>query len=323
MSITQLRSFVEVYRQRSVSRAANALGLTQPAVSGRIASLETQIERELFTRHPRGMEPTGIADELAARVSEAMDCAEKAPADVKVRSLTLSGTIHIRGPSDILFDRIVERSRAVVAGGLAIQPHPVDQKKLRTMLLEGRADFAFAAPPPDDPRIETSLFGEEELLLIRAPEVKAKIAVFNQLPEAMQSVPFVAYDRLQALIDMWTEANSLSLDRAIESLTAPDLRGLRNFVVKGFGWSAPPRDLVAAELLSGALEAMSPPHRNPVIAYHMLRLKSSMRTPEQRGRCCRVSRISGHRRRCSRRRLAASPAARRNGLRAEGRRRKS
>ena len=81
MSITQLRSFVEVYRQHPVSKAARALGLTQPAVSGHIASLETQIERKLFIRHARGVKPTLIADELAARATEALDKAESALAE--------------------------------------------------------------------------------------------------------------------------------------------------------------------------------------------------------------------------------------------------
>lgn len=94
MSIIQLRSFVEVYRQGSISRAARSLGLTQPAVSGHISSLEAQIARKLFTRHARGVKPTLIADELAARVSEALDKAENALAEVRARSEVVTGTIH-------------------------------------------------------------------------------------------------------------------------------------------------------------------------------------------------------------------------------------
>ncbi|MFM7376537.1 MAG: LysR family transcriptional regulator, partial [Erythrobacter sp.] len=43
MSLQQLRTFVEVYRRRSLSDAARALGITQPAASQHIASLETQL----------------------------------------------------------------------------------------------------------------------------------------------------------------------------------------------------------------------------------------------------------------------------------------
>lgn len=279
MSIIQLRSFVEVYRQRSVSRAAKALGLTQPAVSGHIASLEAQTERKLFTRNARGMEPTVIADELAARVSDALDNAEQALADLKARSLTLSGTIHICGPSDILFDLIVERSRTLVASGLAIQLHPGGPEESLAKLLEGRADFAFAVAPPDDLRIEATVFGEEELLLVCAPAIKAQIESFDRLEDALQAVPFAAYDRMHTLIARWTVPNGISLGQVTECVTAPDLRGLRNFVVNRFGWSVLPRYLVTAELLSGALEVVAPPYGNPVTAYHLSWLKSAMRTP--------------------------------------------
>ncbi|MFM9625973.1 LysR family transcriptional regulator [Streptomyces turgidiscabies] len=40
MSLSRLRTFVEVYRQRSISGAARALNLTQPAVSQHIAVLK-------------------------------------------------------------------------------------------------------------------------------------------------------------------------------------------------------------------------------------------------------------------------------------------
>jgi DNA-binding transcriptional LysR family regulator len=45
MSLNRLRAFVEVYRQRSFTTAARNLGLTQPAISQQIASLEETIGR--------------------------------------------------------------------------------------------------------------------------------------------------------------------------------------------------------------------------------------------------------------------------------------
>ncbi len=43
MSLARLRTFIEVYRQRSISGAARTLNLTQPAVSQHIAGLEMSI----------------------------------------------------------------------------------------------------------------------------------------------------------------------------------------------------------------------------------------------------------------------------------------
>lgn len=279
MSITHLRSFVEVYRQGSVSRAAHELGLTQPAVTGHIASLEAQLERKLFTRHARGVTPTVIADELASRVTGAIDVAENVLAEVRARSMRVSGTIHLCGPSDILSDLITERIKTLMLSNLAVQLHPAVDDEPPRMLVEGRSDFAFTVKVPDDPRIEAALYGREELLLVAAPEVVGRIGREKALPDALREVPFLSYDLQRYLIRMWIEHNQMSIGNAEEAVTTPDLRALRNFVVEGFGWSVLPRYLVAAHLRSGALDVIEGPRGNPEIAYHLLWLKSAMRNP--------------------------------------------
>lgn len=55
MLFAHLESFLEVARRGNVSRAAEALYLTQPAVTARLKSLESDLGIELFVRGPRGM----------------------------------------------------------------------------------------------------------------------------------------------------------------------------------------------------------------------------------------------------------------------------
>ena len=52
------RVFHQLVRDRQVSRAAAALGVTQPAVSNALARLRRALGDELFTRTPQGMLPT-------------------------------------------------------------------------------------------------------------------------------------------------------------------------------------------------------------------------------------------------------------------------
>lgn len=280
MTITQLRSFVEVYRQQSVSKAARELGLTQPAVSGHIASLEAQIERKLFTRHPRGVRPTVIADELASRVSEALDLAENALAEAKARSGTLSGSIHFCGPSDILSDLIARHVQRLTEENLSVHLHPVSTvNEAKAMLIEGRSDFAFALPEPDDDRIDSAVFGREKLMLVASPAVAAAMRKTSDLAEALRTTPFVAYDLQRGLIREWVQHNNIPIEQAHEIITAPDLRGLRNFVLNGAGWGVLPGYLVAEEIKDGRLKAIKGPKGDPVSEYRMLWLKSAMRSP--------------------------------------------
>ena len=73
----ELRTFVEVTRDGSLSGAARRLGLTQPTVGRHIDALEATLGLTLFTRSPRGLTPTPAALALGPHV-EAMAAAAAA-----------------------------------------------------------------------------------------------------------------------------------------------------------------------------------------------------------------------------------------------------
>lgn len=58
MDITQLRAFVAVAHEGNLTRAADKLHVTQPAVSLQIKSLQTTLELQLFNRNSSGMNLT-------------------------------------------------------------------------------------------------------------------------------------------------------------------------------------------------------------------------------------------------------------------------
>ncbi|SMF33127.1 LysR family transcriptional regulator [Pseudogulbenkiania subflava] len=68
-----LQVFDEIYKTRSVTRAADNLGLGQPAVSIALAKLREHFDDPLFVRIANGMEPTPMARELERAVRQALD----------------------------------------------------------------------------------------------------------------------------------------------------------------------------------------------------------------------------------------------------------
>lgn len=64
--------FRQLLVEKRVSRVAENLGLTQPAVSNALARLRRLLGDELFTRTPQGMAPTPYAEQLAESVSHAL-----------------------------------------------------------------------------------------------------------------------------------------------------------------------------------------------------------------------------------------------------------
>ncbi len=72
IDLNQLVVFQQLMVERRVSRVADALGLTQPAVSNTLARMRRQLGDELFLRTPAGMVPTPFAEQLAASVGQAL-----------------------------------------------------------------------------------------------------------------------------------------------------------------------------------------------------------------------------------------------------------
>ncbi|MEM7674676.1 MAG: LysR family transcriptional regulator [Myxococcota bacterium] len=65
-------AFQALYRERSVTRAADVLGLTQPAVSNRLRRMRETLNDPLFVASPRGLLPTAGAEAIAPAVDRAL-----------------------------------------------------------------------------------------------------------------------------------------------------------------------------------------------------------------------------------------------------------
>jgi DNA-binding transcriptional LysR family regulator len=72
LDLNLLVVFNQLLQQRRVSKVAEHLGVSQPAVSNSLAKLRKLLGDELFLRTPQGMQPTPYADQLAESVSYAL-----------------------------------------------------------------------------------------------------------------------------------------------------------------------------------------------------------------------------------------------------------
>lgn len=72
MDLYQLKTFVAVARERSITRASESLHLSQPAVSAHIKALEDTLGLVLFERTPRGMSLTREGERLLARAEQTL-----------------------------------------------------------------------------------------------------------------------------------------------------------------------------------------------------------------------------------------------------------
>lgn len=150
IDLNQLVLFQHLMRERRVSKVAEQLGLTQPAVSNSLAKLRRLLGDELFLRTPAGMVPTPFAEQLAGPVGEALALIHGGlnqqvgfdPASVK-RSMTIGMT----DIGEIVFlPALTERLRQI-APGITLNTVRNAATHLREEMESGQVDLAIGPLP--------------------------------------------------------------------------------------------------------------------------------------------------------------------------------
>src|SRR5437660_7525665 len=96
MDTKQLAAFCAVVERRSFSQAAERLGVTQPAVSLQVRSLEQRLGQRLLDRSGRRVEPTEAGLRLYQGAQRLLQLEEQLVADVAGDGKgTLAGTLSI------------------------------------------------------------------------------------------------------------------------------------------------------------------------------------------------------------------------------------
>ena len=101
MNWDDLRVFLALVEEGSLSATARRLGLSQPTVGRRVLALERSMDRKLFDRLPSGYAPTAAG---AALLPMAQSMAEAADAIERSRAATddaLSGTVRLSAGSSM------------------------------------------------------------------------------------------------------------------------------------------------------------------------------------------------------------------------------
>ena len=150
IDLNQLVLFHQLMVERRVSKVAENLGLTQPAVSNTLAKLRRQFGDELFVRTPAGMMPTPFAEQLAEPIGYALGMIHSGlnqqshfdPANVK-RSVTIGMT----DIGEIVFlPGLVERLRQA-APGVSLCTVRTTATTLRDDMESGKVDLAIGPLP--------------------------------------------------------------------------------------------------------------------------------------------------------------------------------
>lgn len=263
--LEHLRTFVTVYRTRSLTEAAALLGLSQPTVTTRIKDLETAFGYPLFERSSTGVTATTRGDELARAAAQPVDALD----DLLHSSQTgPPAAVQLGGPAELLSIMVVPRLAEVVATiGAPIQLTFGLADSLLTMLRAGRLDIVVSAVRPRLPGIAAAPLYDEEFLLVGAPRWLGTALRDQDVPPEGRwaGAPVVAYAQdLPIIRRYWQSVFGHRPDGLAVSAVVPDLRGVRDALLAGVGISVLPEYLVRADLAAGDLVLLDTPEVAPL-----------------------------------------------------------
>ena len=256
-----LRSFLSVYRHNSISRAADALHLTQPAVSRHIKVLESRLGCRLFERLPRGVASTPAANELERQVGTHLDALETVVGIAGGKNEALAGVIHVGSTSGFM---------KLVLSGLAPLPQYGIRLDLRSApppaLVKALADqeLDLAVTPARIPHkaIDYDLLYEGPLVLICAPRWR------ERLPKsaAPKGLPLIEIQGpVPTLTSFWRAAFGSTPD--LPSAIVPDYQAALDAAAAGTGLAVVPECLCTGMLQTGQLISQNMRARSHVSIY--------------------------------------------------------
>ena len=139
--------FDAIMRERSVTRAGQRLGLSQPAMSHALTRLRHMLKDELFVRSPNGMVPTPRAEQLATPIRIALDGLQQSlePVQFEPAKATTTFRIAVDNYAAIVLVAPIAAHVARIAPGVTLEFRPSGTLNVPEML--DRSELHLAMGP--------------------------------------------------------------------------------------------------------------------------------------------------------------------------------
>ena len=251
MDIPQLQTFLVVAQEASFSAAGDRLNLTQPAISKRIAGLETQLGVRLFDRIARQVQLTEAGTRLQGEAQEILQRLHQLPGVVQGNSEQIGGQLRIATSHHIGLHRLAPVLTAFrqrypeVALDIRFEDSEIAHQQVR----QGNAELAVVTL---DPGGQTDLISEvlwaDPLVFIADHDhpLSKRRSGLAELAGHPAIVPGSGTYTGQLISELFARAE-LRLSIAMQTNY---LETIRMLVAAGYGWSALPATMLAEDIIA-------------------------------------------------------------------------
>lgn len=281
MTIKHLRVFAAVYQEMNVTRAANRLHMTQPAVSRSIQELETHYGICLFERINHRLYQTESGKALYARALHILDSFDQLEKEMKdwdeFGILRIGGSITI---GNFTLPSVVSRFQKIHPH-LRLKVTVSNASNIQQAILDNQLDLALIEGTVSSEYIESRLLAEDRMCLIlppghplaAKPHVRLKdLIAYPLLLREPGSAGRSFLDHVFAVHQiepepLWESASSQALVKAVAS---------------GLGISILPEQLVTQDLRSGTVVTRVVEDESFIRKNHIIWHKQKYLTPTAR-----------------------------------------
>lgn len=211
--------FVALMEERSVTRAAERLGMTQPALSNALSRLRAMLQDPLFIRERYGIQPTPIALELAPGIAEALaklDDAVLGQQDFDPARAERLFTIAPNGYVEFVIVPMLVARLAEIAPGIRLRLTPYGNDLAETGVTSGTTAMVLGriVDPPDNLVVQ-HLMDEGLACVVRADHPEVGDTLSREQFERLRHVNVVPPGRMRAGLFQAVAQQGLRRDVAI------------------------------------------------------------------------------------------------------------
>ena len=216
MELRELKYFLAVAREQSISKAAEALFVTQPNLSRQMQNLEKEIGQQLFIRGTRKVTLTEAGQLLRKRAEEIIDLYNKTENELNAPITDISGDIYIGGGESYVMGLIAKAAHSVQSDYPNVKLHLFsgDSGTVSERLDKGLIDFGIFIEPFDVNRydcIRLPLYDTWGVLMRKDSPLAAKD---NITPEDLWNNPLILSRQAHGknMISEWFKKDTTELN---------------------------------------------------------------------------------------------------------------
>jgi len=250
-TLNQLRIFLKITQTGSITKSAEQLNLTQPAISIQLKNFQQQFDYPLIEIIQRRIHVTALGKEIALAAESIISEID----NINYRSQNFKNNLagHLR--------------ISIVSTGNYIMPYflsdflkknvnidltmdVTNKSKVIQSLLDNEIDFALVSILPDDIQVEKFNLIPNELYLVGNKEVGPEIKIEEQLA----STPFIFREKgsgTRQVMEKFIAKNKIKVKKKLE-LTSNE--AVKHAIISGLGYSIMPLIGIRNEIQNGLLK---------------------------------------------------------------------